>query len=304
MHVHHQSRFLDLQALSALTHLRFTTRRRIDGQYSGRHRSRQLGGAGEFVDFREYTAGDDLRRLDWKVLARTGKRYLRLFQDETNLSCLILVDASGSMRFGGTQTAIDGPGSKLEFAQYFSTALSHLIVHGQDQVGLAIVSDKLRKFIPPGSSSEHLARVHTAIEKLQTQPETQLALAMRELFQRLSRRGVLLIISDFLCDSLEETFAAIRLYRARFWETVVLHLVHPEEERLPEGTALRFEGLENDGRVDCSPAEIVAEYEARFEAYCAAVRSLAIATGSEYRRVSTAVPYVQALRGFLVERTG
>ena len=90
------SRFLDLRALAALEQKRFTTRHRIEGTYSGRHTSRQLGGAGEFVDYREYTAGEDLRRLDWRVLARTGRAYVRLFQDETNLVCTMMIDASRS----------------------------------------------------------------------------------------------------------------------------------------------------------------------------------------------------------------
>src|SRR5713226_6270243 len=99
------NRFLDLRALSALEQMRFSTRHRIDGTYSGRHRSRQLGGAGEFVDYREYAPGEDLRRLDWKVLARTGRSYIRLYQDETNLLCTLLLDASGSMQFGAASTA-------------------------------------------------------------------------------------------------------------------------------------------------------------------------------------------------------
>src|SRR5579885_920779 len=93
--------FLDLRALASLEGLRFSTRHRIDGSYTGRHASRQLGGAAEFVDYREYAAGEDLRRLDWKVLARTGRSYVRLYQDETNLVCTLALDASGSMAFGG-----------------------------------------------------------------------------------------------------------------------------------------------------------------------------------------------------------
>jgi uncharacterized protein (DUF58 family) len=299
-----QSRFLELRALASLAHLRFSTQGRIDGAYSGRHRSRQLGGAGEFVDFREYTPGDDLRRLDWKVLARTGRRYLRLYQDETNMSCTLLIDASGSMRFGGNRRGADGPGSKLEYAQYFSTALSQLVAGAQDQIGLAIATDRLGRFIPPGSTPDHLARVHAELEGLRTKPVTNLGHAIRQLFERLSRRGVLLLISDFLCDPLEDTFAAVRLFRARFWEVIALHLVHPAEERLPSGSAFRFDGLENDGQVSCSPAAISRAYEERFEAHCTAVRSMALASGCDYRRVSTATPYLQTLTGFLVERMG
>src|SRR5262249_2020505 len=125
------SRFLDLRALAALEHLRFTTRHRAEGTYSGRHQSRQQGGAGELPDYREYRGGEALRRLDWKVLARSGRAYIRLFQDETNLVCTLVVDTSGSMRFGapgGRGTA----GSKLEYVQYLATALSHVISRQQD----------------------------------------------------------------------------------------------------------------------------------------------------------------------------
>ena len=115
-------KFLDLRALSALEHLRFATRQRIEGSYSGRHTSRRLGGAGEFADFREYASGDDLRWLDWKVLARTGRSYLRLFQDETNLICTLAIDASRSMEFAGQSGR-----SKLEYVQFLSSSLAYMI---------------------------------------------------------------------------------------------------------------------------------------------------------------------------------
>jgi uncharacterized protein (DUF58 family) len=292
------SRFLDLKALASVSRLRFSTRHRIDGTYSGRHQSRQLGGAGEFVDYREYSAGEDLRRLDWKVLARTGRKYIRLFQDETNLVCTMVLDASGSMLFGEPKS------SKFDYARYLATALCHVIIRGQDQVGLAVVADRLYELIAPGATPTHAALVYEAIEQAATHPATRMSGALRDLYSRLSRRGVLLIMSDFLLDDLDETFAAARLFRQRHWEVVVLHLVHPLEQRLPAGTAYRFEGLENDGSVDCSPAEISAMYEQRFAAHLAMVRTLALATGCDYRRVSTDTPYMQTLGGFLVERTG
>src|SRR2546425_3930163 len=132
------SRFLALRALSALAHMRFVTRQQIEGAYSGRHRSRTKGGAGEFADYREYSEGEDLRRLDWKVLARTGRAYVRLFEDETNLLCTVAIDASGSMEFGGR----DGD-SKLAHMQWLATAFSHVISRQQDQVGLAVLSEGL-----------------------------------------------------------------------------------------------------------------------------------------------------------------
>jgi hypothetical protein len=98
--------------------------------------------------------------------------------------------------------------------------------------------------------------------------------------------------------------SGLRLFRHRGWDIVVLHVVHPDEERLPQGVAFRFEGMENEGRVNCSPAEISAAYRERFAAHLAMVRQLTLAGGCDYRRVSTAIPYLQTLGGFLVERAG
>lgn len=328
------SRFLDLRALAGLQNMRFATRHRIEGAYSGRHRSRQLGGAGEFVDFHEYSAGEDLRRLDWKVLARTGRAYVRVYQDETNLSCTLVVDASGSMLFGGdtggkgpvqraraalktgresgtmkttgreTRPAAGGR-SKLEYAQFLATALSHIIAQGQDQVGLAVVTNGLKEFVAPGGTPGHVRRLQQTLEELDARPApTGMPDALHSLFQRVSRRGVLLMMSDFLDDDLEKVFAAVRLFRHRQWEIVVLHIVHPQEERLPEGAAYRFAALEGEGIVDCSPQDIRSLYEDRFEAHCAMVRKHSLALGCDYRRVSTAVSYLETLGGFLITRAG
>lgn len=297
------TRFLDLRALSALDHMRFATRHRIEGSYSGRHKSRHRGGSGEFVDYREYSPGEDLRRLDWKVFARTGKAYIRIFQDETNLLCTLAMDVSGSMRFG-SRSEKDLRGSKLEYAQYLATALSHVISHGQDQVGLAVLTEKLQELLPPGSTQRHISRVQELIERLQTQPTRTMAPGLRNLFERTTWRGVLLLISDFLMEDLEELFSVVRLFRHRPSEVVLLHLIHPDEERLPEGAAYRFVGLESEGRIDCSPAEIQSLYRERFDQHLAMVRTLALADGCDYRRVSTAVPYMQTLGSFLVDRAG
>lgn len=330
------SRFLDLRAMAALERMRFVTKHRIEGAYSGRHLSRQQGGAGEFVDFREYVEGEDLRRLDWKVLARTGRAYVRLYQDETNLMSMLCIDASGSMAFGGNgssadkkKSSVDGRGaasgrdarpskdggvrlkdngsfngSKLEYAQFLATALSHIITRQQDQVGLGLIADGLQTYVEPGATASHAARIQAEIEGIKTQPRTRIGDGLRDLFGRAKRRGVLMVLSDFLIDDLEDAWRAIRLFRHRHWEVVVLHLVHPDEERLPTGLAYRFVGLEGEGHIDCSPGDIARQYEERFEQHAAMVRSLSLATGCDYRRVSTAMPYLQTLSGFLVERSG
>jgi uncharacterized protein (DUF58 family) len=298
-------RFLDLRALAPLSRLRFAPRRRIEGTYSGKHQSRAQGGAGEFVDYREYSSGEDLRRLDWKILARTGRAYLRLFQEETNLICTLVIDSSSSMRFGDSpQTRPALRISKLEYVQRIASSLSHLIGQQQDQVGLAVLADGLAGFVPPGGTPGHVTRLLEEIEGLESQPVTRLGPGLRELYRRLARRGVLVIMSDFLVEDLDDVFAAVRLFRHRQFEVILLHVVHPDEERLPDGAAFRFTGMENDGTVDASPREIREIYEARFQAHIAQVRSMAQSTACDYRRISTATPYLQTLGQFLVERSG
>jgi uncharacterized protein (DUF58 family) len=302
---------LDLKALAALEGLRFTTRHRIEGSYSGRHESRRHGGAGEFFDFREYSEGEDLRRLDWKVYGRTGKAFVRLFQDETNVLCTLAIDASGSMLFGDSDVRRGnpfsrraGPTNKLEYAQFLAAALVHVVARGQDQVGLAVLSRGLESHLPPGGTPTHVATLQSAIENIAPEPATDLGKGLSDLFLRVTRRGVLLLMSDFLVEDLPRLFASVRLFRHRRWEVVLLHLIHPDEERLPEGAVVRFTGLEGEAHVDCSPAAVREAYQARFSAHAAAVRTQALACGCDYRRVSTSTPYLETLGDFLIERTG
>ena len=296
------SRHLDLRALASLQHLQFAPRGLIEGAYSGRHPSRQRGGAGVFVDYREYAEGEDLRHVDWKVLARTGRAYSKLFQDETNLRATLVIDASRSMWFGA-RSSNDANGSKLEYAQRLAAALSYLITLRQDQVGLAVVGDGLKACISPGATSEHLGVLHAALDDVKVEPARHFNGALRKLFERSTRRGVLILLSDFLAEDSEALFHDLRLFRHRQWEVMALHLVHPGEERLPEGVAYRFEGLEGDGVVTCSPFDLRQAYAERFAGHLEVVRSLALATGCDYRRVSTGVSYLHVLRELLIERS-
>jgi hypothetical protein len=139
---------------------------------------------------------------------------------------------------------------------------------------------------------------------VQPQRETRLADTLRQLFPRLRRRGVLLILSDFLVDDPEDLFAALRLYRSCFFEIILMHIVHPEEQTLPQGPAYRFEDLEDLGQVSCSPQEVVRAYERAFSNHQRTLSGLARAGGCEYRFVSTSLPYVLVLKDLLAERRG
>ena len=201
-----QSRFLEMGALSQLAHLRFATKHVVEGAYSGRHRSRHLGGSSEFREHRQYSPGDDVRRLDWKVLGRTGRSYVRIFEDETNLVATLVLDVSRSMLFGA-RSARDTTGSKLDYGRYLCAALGHIITKEQDRFGLALASASLDAYLPARAGSTQLDAVLAAIEDVRPVPDTNLAVPLRDLFARLRGRGVLIIVSDFLEEDLEALFA-------------------------------------------------------------------------------------------------
>lgn len=297
-----EGRFFEPAKLSGLEKMRFTTRRRVEGAYSGRHVAKRRGGAGEFVDYREYSPGDDLRRLDWKALARTDRSYLKLFQDETDLRCTLLLDCSGSMAQGGGAHA-DRRGSKFAWMQYFATALAHLVILGRDSVGLCTVRTELDEYLPPSSSMQQLALVHQAIARLVPGGQTDLARGIDGLFIQTGRRGVLLVVSDFLVPEIDQVIAGFRKFRARGWEIITLHVTHPDEVRLPAGNAFRFVGCEDDGEVNCQMSEIRSAYEARFQRHLQATRTALLAAGCDYHRIDVAESYLDVLRSFLVQRS-
>ncbi|MCA9138494.1 MAG: DUF58 domain-containing protein, partial [Planctomycetales bacterium] len=288
--------------------------------FSGRHVARRQGGAGQYIDSREYSPGDDLRRLDWPAMGRTGRAYIRLYQDETNLSCLMTLDASGSMHFGA-RSRMDDHGSKLEWMKYFSTALSHLIALGKDQVGIAVAKQEQivprsmtawsvsqqqsdQRFLAPGASPRHVRMLHSQIANLVAGGKTELAQSLDDTFLRTRRRGVLMVVSDFLVKPLDDVIRSLRKFRGRGWETIAIHVVHPDEESLPKGIAFRFSGLEGELPVDCRPSEIRSVYQDRFNAHCVRVRDGLLGAGCDYRRFSTSTPYLEAVRQFLVPRRG
>ncbi len=281
--------------------MRFTTDRKVEGAYSGRHVSKRLGGAGEFVDYREYTPGDDLRRVDWKAMGRMGRTYLKLFQDETDLNCTMLIDSSGSM-LQGAKSPRNHQGCKLEWAQFFCTALSHLIVIHRDSAGLATHVDNKVVYLPPSSSLVQREVLHKTISDLLPRGNTQLQEILTDLNLRGKRRGVMVILSDFLVDSMEPVLSNLRKFRMRGWEMVALHLMDPNEQRLPAGTAFRFVGLEFDGFVNCMTSQVRKDYEDRFQKHLEKTRNSLLGVGCDYHLISTATSYLDVLRSFLLLR--
>ena len=180
----------------------------------------------EFRGYRPYSIGDDPALVDWRVFARTDRHYLKTFEQETNLECHLLIDSSSSMGFTGGAAL-----TKLEFASYFAAALAWLIVRGSDHVSLQIFDEKIRGFLPPGSTRRHLHQLLGTLERNQAGGQTSLPAALTRASLQLRRRGALIVISDFYDDP-GTIFTAMNSFIHRGFRIHLVHLLSPEEMEL------------------------------------------------------------------------
>lgn len=281
--------YLNLAAMEALRLVRLRPRGAAEGTFAGPHKSPYRGTAVEFADYREYTPGDDIRLVDWKVFARSDRHYVRLYDAERNLLTYLVVDKSGSMEYSG---AVRRSASKLEYAARLAAALGYLVVREGDEVALSLADAQLHKHLPPAASWAHLNRILDALIQAQPEGRTDLALCLDQVFSRIRRRGVLVVFSDFL-DASPKFWTTIDLFRRSRFDVILFHVAHPEEIDLPELAAARF--LETEGgrrQFNAEPDAIRALYQRRFQAFLAEMKAGAQARGCDwYLAKTTDDPY-------------
>lgn len=287
---------LDPEALSRIGHLELLSQRLVDGLLSGKHRSTHKGGCFEFAEHREYSAGDEIRLIDWRVFARSDRYYVKEFEEETNLQAIMVLDASGSMEFGHSTM------SKFDYARMACACLSRLMLRQRDSVGLAVVGRTLRHFIPPRSNASHLQALCGGLRAAQPGDETSLPASLLEAARRVKRRGMFLIFSDCFGD--REPFSrTLHQLRLRGHEALVLQVLAPEEITFSFSRWSRFECLEKAGlRLDLDPAAVRAGYLERFGRFLGELASDCARLGCDYRQLPTNRPLGDALAEVLNRR--
>ncbi len=288
---------LDPRTLAKLSGLRLRARRIVEGYVAGLHRSPRHGFSIEFAEHREYAPGDDLRYLDWKVFGRTDKFYLKRFEDETNLVCHIVFDASESMGFRGPQAAI----SKVEYAACLAASLAWLVLKQQDAVGLVTYDQQFRDELPPSNRATHLHQVIDVLERCQPHSPTATGPILKQLAQRLQRRSVVILISDLLSDT-TQLLAGLRALHGRRHDIGVLQIMDPAELSFPFDRPTRFRGLEQLADVVADPRRLRAAYLAELEHHLASVRRACRECEIDYCLIPTDEPLDRALTSFLSRR--
>ena len=223
------------EVLERLGRVSVVARQAVESLLSGQHHSIHRGLSVEFAGHRPYAPGDDPRRIDWLVYARTDRHEVRLYEEEARLNALIVLDVSGSMAYGG----------KLDRACLLAAALEALMMRRGDQVGLALVDTALRLHLPPMASMPHLLRLLEALEKLRPAGETALGPVLETLALRLRRRGLVLLISDGLDDP-ERLGRALRHLRHRRQEVRLVQVLDPDELAFPLRGQVLLAGLEGE----------------------------------------------------------
>ncbi len=219
-------KYLDPLALSRLKNLSLAAKHVVEGFFAGLHKSPHKGFSIEFAEHREYTPGMDPRHVDWRVLGRRDKLYVKQYEEETSLRCYLLLDKSASMGYKS-----DGaPPSKLEYASFLAATLAYLAAFQHDAAGLVAFDGGVRDQIPARQGPGHLRVLMEKLEQTQAGAETSLSKVFHELAESLKRRALVVVLSD-LFDNPAEMVAALKHFRHKKHEVVVFQILDPAEVR-------------------------------------------------------------------------
>jgi len=291
-----KGRFLDPAVIARLGTLELKAKTIVEGFLSGLHRSPYKGLSVEFAEYRQYIRGDDLSTIDWKVFARSDRYYVKKFEEETNLDCHLLLDVSGSMAYQSR-----GP-SKFEYAACLAASLGYLMNRQRDGVGLMAFDDRIVSAVPASTRPGHLRNLLVALSRLQPGSRTNVARPLRQVAEALSRRGMVVVISDLLDDP-EAVVRGLRLFHHRGSDVLVFHVLDPDEIDFPFERATRFEDLESGEEVTAVPDVVRAHYRKAIGDLIERYRRELGGAGIDYQLLNTKQPLEMALLAYLSTRS-
>jgi uncharacterized protein (DUF58 family) len=289
------TRFLAPEILAKINSLELVARSVVEGFISGLHRSPHLGFSTDFAEHRQYMPGDDVRHLDWKLLARTDRLYIKKYQADTNTQITILIDASASMNYGS------GEVTKMRYAQFLAASLAYLGVRQHDSVGLDAFNEAIVEHVPPLSKTGHLRTILGVIERLQPDKATQLSEQLHRVADRLKRRGVVVLISD-LYDDPESLLQGLQHLRFRGNEVIVFHLMDKQELEFDFEDAVVLEDSESEEQLHVIPDALRDEYLRAIQAHINVLREGATLNRIDYELLKTSEPLDVALASYLNRR--
>ncbi len=310
--------YLAPETLAQLAPFELRAKMIVEGVMSGQHRSPYQGMAVEFAQHRQYTPGEDLKHLDWKVYGRSDKLYIKQYQQETNLDVILLVDSSASMKFGtlsiksgwgGTQASrTDGHWTKFDHATATAVAVAYLSLQQGDRVGVAVFADEIRTMVKLSSSRGQWRSIVNTLNVHPVDEHTNLAKVVEQALSKVHNRAMWVIISDFFEDLAGIRTALARL-RHRRHDVVLLQTLDRQEMRFDYSQPAPFEGLEDEGRLRIDPRALRQAYLETLQKHNDGLTKAAIGFGFDYMRMDThesvgpALSYLLARRNAQIKRS-
>jgi uncharacterized protein (DUF58 family) len=288
-------RFLHPDTIARISQLDLRAKQVVTGFISGLHRSPFFGHSVEFVQHRDYTPGDDIRHLDWKVWSKTDKFYIKQYEAETNLRCQLVVDVSNSMHYG------TGALNKYNYGCTIAACLAYMLLHQQDAVGLITFDEDVRQIIPSRSSHNHIDAIIKAMDVSRPRDKTDIERIIRRVAENIPSRSMVVLISDIFVDR-DAFFRGIEMLRHGRHDILVFHVMDHEELTFPFAGTTRFEDLEGPDIITCDPRALRQGYIEVVEEYLTEVRRGCARKGIDYQMISTKDYLDAALSKFLHHR--
>lgn len=289
------ARFIDPSVLARISNLELLARTVVQGFINGLHRAPHLGSSMDFAEHRAYMPGDDLRRIDWKLYARSDKYFIKEFEADTNVNFSILLDISKSMNFAGTPGGI----TKFDYARYLAACLAYFSSTQRDRIGMATFDDDVRNYIPP--SAKHLHVILHALEKVQPGRKGNLDRPLVKLSESFRRKSLIVLISDFY-DEPRNVLEAVTHLKGRGNDVIVMHILDKAEIEFPYEDASNFQDLESDERIPIVPYALRDKYTQLVQEHIASLSTLMSQNRIDYTLFNTSQPLDVALFNYLSNR--
>ena len=286
------AKFIDPAVLSRIGNLELIAKTVVDGLINGTHRSPFFGASVDFAEHRGYVAGDDIRRIDWRVFARTDKYYIKEFEADSNANFSVLLDVSKSMGFGAKI-------SKLDYGRTLAACLAYLANGQRDRVGLITFDSDVVEHIPP--SAKHLDVVLHALDRAKPEKPGHLVAPLRKVAEHFGRRGIIVIVSDCYAEP-EEIFHAVGPLVHRGNDVALFHLLDPQEIDFPFSEASSFEDMESGDQMPIVPGKLAEDYRALIQAHIDTLSRKSAQQPVDYTLLNTGMPLDYALFRFLSMR--
>ncbi|MDO8680424.1 MAG: DUF58 domain-containing protein [Acidobacteriota bacterium] len=290
-----EARYLDPAVVARLGTIDLKARTIVEGFLTGLHRSPYKGFSVEFAEHRQYIPGDDLARLDWKVYARSDRHFVKKFEEETNLTCHLLLDVSGSMAYAS------GGVTKLQYGSYLTAALAYLMHRQRDSFGLMAFDDSISALLPASARAGHLRAVLLALERLKIGAKTDVAKPLHDLAAAVRKRGLVVLVSDLLDDPVR-VLDGLKHFRYRGTDVIVFHVLDPYELQFPFEQAARFRDMETADEVMAVPSTVRKGYIERMQGLIATYKRELGLVGIDYCLLDTSQPLELGLMSYLMTR--